>query len=96
MDTKAFWNRVKKLLKEKNITQIEAAKACDFSVYTFRGRMAKEINPPICDALKIARLLGVSLDYLVSGPSAEKNAKVNREVVFLLKKASEKLTRTVC
>ena len=95
MDTTAFWKRVKKLLKEKNITQAEAAKACDLSLYTFRGWMAKGISPPLCDAVKIARLLGVSLEYLVAGPLTDKNVKVNREVIFLLNKASEKLNRTV-
>jgi len=95
MDTKVFWKRVKTLLKEKNIIQAEAAKACELSLYTLRGWMTKGISPPLCDAVRIARLLGVSLEYLISGPQADKNAKVNREVTILLKKASQKLNRAV-
>ena len=94
MEIKAFWKRVKILLKEKGFIQLEAAKACDRSISTFRGWMSKGINPPLCDALKIAGFLGVSLEYLIAGHATDKSARVNREVLVLLKKASEKLSGT--
>jgi len=93
MEIEAFWKRVKTLLKEKNIVQAEAAKACGRSLFTFRGWMSKAINPPLYDALKIARFLGVSLEFLITGRATDKAAKVNMEVLVLLKKASSKLKR---
>jgi len=93
MEIEAFWKRVKLLLKEKNITQVAAAKAVGRPLNTLRGWMSKGINPPLCDALKIARVLGVSLEYLISGHITDKAAKNKSEVLVLLKKASEKLER---
>jgi len=95
MEIEAFWKRVKLLLKEKNLIQLEAARACGRSLFTLRGWMAKGINPPLCDAWKIAGLLGVSLEYLISGRITDKTVKANREVLILLKRASEKLNRAV-
>ena len=94
MDTNAFWKRVKILLKERNIIQADAAKACEISISTFRGWMAKGISPPLVDAVRIARFLGVSLEYIISGPLDSRNAKINRDVLTLLKMASEKLNKT--
>jgi len=95
MDIEAFWKRVKLLLKEKNLTQAEAAKACGRPLETLRGWMSKGINPPLCDALKIAGFLGVSLEYLITGRVTDKTAKTNMEVLVLLKKASEKLNGAI-
>ena len=67
MEVDTFWNRVKGQLKEKNILQAEAARACDRSLDTLKGWMSKGINPPLWDALKIAMLLEVSLEYLITG-----------------------------
>jgi len=67
MDIYLFWKRVKVLIKEKEITQEVAAEACSRSLNTFRGWMSKGIIPPLEDAHELARFLGVSLEYLVSG-----------------------------
>ena len=53
--------------------------------------MAKGINPPLNDALKIALLLEVPLEYLITGRVTDKGAKINMEVLDLLKRASRKL-----
>jgi transcriptional regulator with XRE-family HTH domain len=42
-----FWNRVKSCIKEKGVTQQEAAKALRFSFSTFRNWMTKNVNPPL-------------------------------------------------
>ena len=66
-DVDSFWMRVKCLLKQKGITQAAAAKACGISFYTFRGWMSKGVIPVVSEAYILARYLGVSVEYLVSG-----------------------------
>jgi len=91
MEIKDFWTRVKLRLREKNLSQIAAAKACGRSLYTFKGWMAKGIVPPLEDAYDLARFLGVSLDYLINGRGEDNASRINVEVQGLLKKASQKL-----
>ena len=92
MRIRAFWKRVKILLKDKGASQIAVAKACGRSINTFRGWMAKDIIPPLEDAFEIAQYLGVSLEYLVTGKERERSAQIE-EVRFLLEKSNEKLKR---
>ena len=90
MITEAFWKRVKLLLKERNLTQAAAAKVCGRSLYTFKGWMSKNIIPPLDNAYDLAQLLGISLEYLITGKI--NNRAVNyRELVVMLKKTAEKL-----
>ena len=91
----AFWRRVKILLKEKKITQTEAARVCGMSLNTLRGWMSKGTNPLLLEALKLARLLNVSLEYLITGSAKDETGKINQEVLLLLEKASRKLNRTL-
>jgi transcriptional regulator with XRE-family HTH domain len=62
-----FWSRVRQLIKKKNATQARVAKACGFSLETFHGWMYKGVWPTVFDAFRIARVLGVSLEYLMIG-----------------------------
>ena len=97
MNVSAFWSRVKLLLKQNRLTQYDAAKACRRSLGTFKGWLAKNICPPLDDAYDIARLLGVSLDYLITGKETKKesNTKTKTEVIFMLKKAGRKLQKII-
>jgi len=92
MDIDAFWKRVKKLIKEKNTTQIMAAKACGRSLDTFRGWMSKKFIPPLDDAYRLALFLNVSLEYLITGRTTEKAEQIEK-VCISLEKLSEKLKR---
>ena len=92
MDIEAFWKRVKLLLKQRNLTQATAAGACGRSLYTFKGWMSKNIIPPLDNAYDLSRLLGVSLEYLITGKINNKALKNNRALVVMLKKAAEKLS----
>ena len=91
MRTDAFWKRVRVILREKNLTQDIAAKTCGRSLSTVKGWMSKNIIPPLDNAFELAQLLEVSLEYLITGKVSDKTAKVNREVIAILKKASDKL-----
>ena len=93
MNTKMFWNRIKNCIKEKGVTQQEAAKALRFSFSTFRNWMSKNVSPPLMYASRISKYLGVSLDYLISGHGKDNISKTQEEVILLLKQAEEKLKK---
>ena len=92
MNAKSFWNRVRTRIKEKGITQAEAAKACGLSFPKLRNWMYKNMIPPLSHAHKLARFLGVSLEYLIDGQGPDKVSVLNEKVLVLLKEAEEKLT----
>ena len=91
MNTKMFWNRVKKCIKEKGLTQEEFTKVCKFSFSTFRNWMTRDVNPPLTYAYTISKHLGVSLEYLINGQGKDAISKTNEEVLALLKRAEGKL-----
>jgi len=93
MNTKKFWDRVKKGIKEKGVSQFEASKALKFPFSTFRNWMTKNVSIPLLYAFRISKYLGVSLDYLVSGQGKDAVSKTNEEVLLLLKQADEKLRK---
>ena len=93
MNTKIFWSRVKTKIKEKGITQQDVAKACNFSFYTFRNWMTRNLNPPLIYAHRISKFLGVSLEYLISGQSSDYASKLNEKVIALLKEAEDNLAK---
>ena len=74
MNISKFWSRIKGLLKEKGITQGDAAKACNVPVNTLRHWMTKEYYPPLNYVASLARFLGVSIEYLVYGKEREKSS----------------------
>ena len=92
MNSRAFWSRVKTLLKAKAVTQKEAAKACGLSSDRFRTWMSRGMIPPLSSAFRLSRHLGVSLEYLIRGQGTDKASQINEEVLALLKTAGEKLS----
>ena len=93
MDIDDFWRRVKRLLKEKGVTQNTAALACGIPLNTFRGMMSKGITPTVFHAYAIAQYLGVSLEFLVKGQGKDRTSKATEEVMLMLNRAGEKLKR---
>ena len=92
MNAKAFWNRVKIRIKEKAVTQAEAARVCGLPFSKFRNWMSRNMIPPLNYAHRLARYLGVSLEYLICGQGTDQASKINEEVLGLLKKAEQRLT----
>ena len=92
MKVDKFWVQVRKILREKNMTQKALAQACGFPYSTFRGWMKKNYFPTVIGGFMIARKLGVSVEYLVTGK--ERTGKKELEKVQnLLHRANEKLGR---
>jgi transcriptional regulator with XRE-family HTH domain len=76
MNVRAFWNRTKTLIKQRNTTQELTAKACGISINTWYGWYSKGIVPSLEDSLAIAKFLNVSLDYLAAGKERNSRAKI--------------------
>lgn len=53
--------------KKQNTTQEWVSKNSDISYMTFKGWIAKDVLPRAEDAVKIAKALGVTVEYLVTG-----------------------------
>lgn len=71
MDAKTFWGNVKPLIKKNNKTQEILASELEIPFGTFQGWIAKSILPDVVSAYKIARALGVSVEYLVTGKETD-------------------------
>ena len=54
-----------KLLKEKGLTQEDAAKGADIILRSYRRYEAGEREPAASTLIKLANFYGVSIDYLV-------------------------------
>lgn len=67
MEAKEFWARVKTLLKEKKITQKQLSLDIGCAERSVDIWIAKDNVPGVFEAYKIARILGVSVEYLVTG-----------------------------
>jgi transcriptional regulator with XRE-family HTH domain len=71
MNESEFWERVKELIKRRNTTQEKFALACDIAYGTFRGWIRRGIFPTLYHGYIIARVLGVSVEYLMLGMDEE-------------------------
>ena len=87
-----FWNLVKSEMKEKRLTQAETAESCGFNWNTFRGWIYKDIMPVVTDAYIIARYLGVDLEYLVTGKTANQKQKIEK-IRSAIQQIDKKLAR---
>jgi transcriptional regulator with XRE-family HTH domain len=86
MNEEEFWNRVKQLIKKRNVTHEEFAEACDINYGTFRGWIHRNIYPTVVDGYAIARVLGVSLEYLIIGSDKQNKrraSKIEKACAFL-------------
>ncbi|AEF80586.1 helix-turn-helix domain-containing protein [Leadbettera azotonutricia] len=97
MDEKEFWGRVKQLIKKRNTTHEEVAKACGINYGTFRGWIYRSIYPTVIDGYVIARVLGVSVEYLITGSDKQSercSSKIGK-ACSLLQQAEKTLGKIV-
>ena len=59
-----FAERMKEIRKQKNISQQKMAEMLDINIRLYQYYESKSKTPSITNALKIAIVLNVSLDYL--------------------------------
>lgn len=65
-----FSERLRKLREERNIMQKDAAASIDVPLRTYQRYEYGEIVPKFTTVIKLADLLGVSLDYLAGRTDA--------------------------
>ena len=69
-----FWKRVDEEIEYKGINRALLAKKCDFSVTNIGQGIKLGSTPSAETAVKIAAVLGVSVEYLVKGESQSPEA----------------------
>ncbi len=62
-----FWTRLKTLIKKENTTQEWVASKINVSYRTFNGWISRKIIPNADQAVSIAKVLGTTVEYLVTG-----------------------------
>lgn len=73
MDIDIFWNRIKKLCKEKGFTQKELSAKAGGEPRMIESQIFKKVIPNVDEVYNIAQLLDTTVEYLVTGeePNAE-------------------------
>ena len=72
-----FWERVKALIKTQKSSQEKLAARIGLSYGTLKHWICYGLLPDIINALKIAEVLGVSVEYLVWGKSRKSLKKLS-------------------
>ncbi len=68
-----FWKNVKDCLAYKNMLNKELASNADVNLGTLNNQISADKLPDLESAYKIAKVLNVSLEYLLTGKSTNKN-----------------------
>lgn len=75
-----FFERVKVLLKTKNITIKDFIESLDMNYEKYNGLRRYKNLPRADEALKIANALNVSIEYLITGNQSDNKEKIDRIV----------------
>ena len=90
MKKNLFWDRVKMHLKACKKTQKMLASHINMPLRTLEFWIYKGLYPTIADGYVIAKFLGVSIEYLLTGKENISETKVN-SIRKMLKQAEERL-----
>lgn len=74
-----FWKRVDEEIEYKGINRAFLARKCDFSVTNIGQGIKLGSTPSAETAVKIATVLGVSVEYLVTGENQSQTKKEENE-----------------
>lgn len=70
-----FLERLKDELSYQGLTQKELSERTEISVNTIRGWFSKDLVPDVFNAVKVAKALNTSVEYLVTGINENKAEK---------------------
>lgn len=87
-----FWRRVDEELEYLGKNRTYLANKCEFSLTNFNLGIKRGSTPSADTAVKIAAVLGVSVEYLVNGtnnPNSSKNHEEEQNQLRLYRKHSE-------
>ena len=71
MDTSEFWDRVNALIKERGTTQSAVSVSCGLNPRRIQNLSSGSRLPDVFEGFLIARCLGTSVEYLVTGREEE-------------------------
>jgi len=83
-----FWARLKKEIKSKNTTQEWIACQIGVPFGTFRKWMTRKTYPNLKEGVEIAKLLGISPEYLLTGTEPEGLDSSERKLISLYRTLS--------
>ena len=75
MDVRKFWIRVNDEIKARKISRKRFAELTGIPYNTFKSWLYYKRSVDVGTAFDIARALGVSLDYLITGHEAESRSQ---------------------
>lgn len=79
-----FWNRVNFLIRTQNKTQSGLSLECGLNQRRIQNLSASSRIPDVFEGVKIARALGVSVEYLVTGKETNPAAETLEKIKALL------------
>lgn len=83
MATTSFWSRVNALIKEQDSTQELICSQTGISINTLRGWVSKSVLPRADEAVKIARALNTTVEFLVTGEDSGR-AETRERILAML------------
>jgi transcriptional regulator with XRE-family HTH domain len=81
MNKSEFWGRVKAHIKEQKTTQKAVAFACGMKLNTLNRQIYDDTMPDAEKLVKIARFLGTTVEYLVTGEIAVNSYKISQRAL---------------
>jgi len=84
-----FWFRLKNEIKAKNTTQEWISGKIGVPLSTFRKWMTRRTYPNLKEGTEIAKLLGVSAEYLITGTEPEGLDNNERKLITAYRKLSQ-------
>ena len=75
-----FLERLKDEISYQGLTQKELAERTEISVNTIRGWFSKDLVPDVFNAVKVAKALNTTVEYLVTGENDNKAAQELNEL----------------
>lgn len=90
-----FWDRVDRLLENKGLTRKElAAEACFDVSGIGKGKSNRKNSSPSADiAVRIANVLGTTVEYLVTGASErQKESSINLDTIYKYERTIKSLS----
>ncbi len=79
-----FWRRVDEELEYKGINRTYLAKECGFSLTNIGQGIKLGSTPSAETAVKIAKVLGVTVEYLVTGQEIQSSKQSNPEINLII------------
>lgn len=81
-----FWNNVKEELEYNLMTQKELAQSLNISYNTLQSWITKDRLPDAENAVKIAKTLKTTVEYLVTGKKSDFVKEESKKIILKLEK----------